>query len=411
MDAVKPFYLLLICQGFYLGSVGQRWTFPSTITALIGSCVEIPCTYHPKGTSGPSSPVWYLYDKSGHSEILNTKASYAVLENYEDRTSLVPGQDCTLRIDPVTREDGNKYYYPGIAENRYINADRIYARTVYLYVTDKVDILILGSKVMTEGEATIIQCIVVHTCGSSPPSLQWNKPGQVKNISEEYFDGSWRKESQLTYIPSYVDDESPVECTATYPNGQETKQSAALYINHAAAGVHITVKNKGGFKTLTCDFLSSRPNVSHYTWMQDGSILHNKTGKTLTLHNNDTYGRYSCIVHNRAGDSSSEEIYHKGEEPKDQRNYTNIILPASIGTICLLLLALLVYACWRKRQKKQHKAKKSSTETEEIYTDLRRSEIRDIYHELKPVTSADTTVVRSPIGATQEYENIRRPNF
>ncbi|XP_069802874.1 Schwann cell myelin protein-like [Dendropsophus ebraccatus] len=137
MEAVKQVYLLLICQGFYLGSVCQRWTFPEHITALVGSCVEIPCTYDPAGTSGASSTVWYLHARWSYPEILNTKDSSSVKKEYRGRTSLVPGEkSCTLRIDPVRREDGGNVYYPGIAEDRYINSADKQTKGVYLFVTD-----------------------------------------------------------------------------------------------------------------------------------------------------------------------------------------------------------------------------------------------------------------------------------
>ncbi|CAJ0950011.1 unnamed protein product [Ranitomeya imitator] len=433
MDPMKQIYLLLICQGFYLGSVCQIWTFPRTIRALIGSCVEIPCTYDPDGRLGASSVVWYLSTDGPDPEILNTKGSSSVWIYYKDRTSLVPGDNsCTLRIDPVRREDGDKYYYPGIVEDGTTNAASTF---VLLSVTEIPNIRLDLSYRLTEGEATIIRCSVDHTCGSSPPSLQWDKPGQVHNQSVEISGGSRREESNLTYIPSYVDDGTPVRCTATYPNGQRFDESGTLNIidkptnvtvivlgknevvegsdvtlqcssiskrrqvkryewykgkdktklpetgreitvrkvtrdeepyscaainfadgrgqsalteipvqwsdwatgepvaqaltpagikgqqlpkvsaaPDAAIGVHITVKNEGDFTKLICDFRSSRPNVTHYTWMKDGSILQSDTEKYLTIGNNrENYGQYSCIAHNSVGNSSSSEIYHYEE--------------------------------------------------------------------------------------------------
>ncbi|XP_075183294.1 uncharacterized protein LOC142255722 [Anomaloglossus baeobatrachus] len=220
MDPMKQIYLLLICQGFYLGSLCQEWTYPTIITAPIGSCVEIPCTYHPDGRSGASSTVWYCVTNGPDLEILNTKDPSTVIEEYRDRTSLVPGDNsCTLRIDPVRREDGGYYYYPGIAEDRRITAyDK--QKIFLLTVTDRVNIQLYVPKPLTEGEAATIRCTVEHTCRSSPPSLQWNKLGQVQYQSVEISGGSWRQESNLTFIPSYLDDGTTIQCTATYPNGQ-----------------------------------------------------------------------------------------------------------------------------------------------------------------------------------------------
>ncbi|XP_075135283.1 myelin-associated glycoprotein-like [Leptodactylus fuscus] len=237
MESMKQIYLLLLCQGFYLGSVGQQWTFPSMVNALIGSCVEIPCKIHPKETSRKFSTVWYIHNKKSNPEVLNTKNSSSVIEDYKARTSRVPGENsCTLRIDPVRRGDENKYY-PGIAEDKDITAYKTHSRVTYLYVTDNVNIQLHWFDSFTEGEAATIRCSVDHTCRSSPPSLQWNKPGQVKKKSVENYEGSWREESELTYIPSYVDDGSSVQCTATYPNGQRTERSRTLDINYGGSSI------------------------------------------------------------------------------------------------------------------------------------------------------------------------------
>ncbi|KAM3922396.1 B-cell receptor CD22-like [Leptodactylus fuscus] len=428
MAGVKQMFLLIVFQGFYLGSVGQRWTFPPRMAALIGSCVEIPCTYTPEGTSETSGTVWYLYRYlSFDQEILNTKDSSSVTEKYRDRTSLVPGENsCTLRIDPVIRGDDGDIYYPGLANNRRINARDKHSKTVHLDVIDSSKNLDLSvPHTIRDGKATTLLCSAHHTCGSSPPSLQWNKPGQAKRRSVEISGGSWREESELAYIPSYVDDGHYVQCTATYPNGQIKEKSGRLNIIYAPrnvivtiigndevmegsdvtlqcnsfsrpdvheyewykgktrlpdrgremtvynvpgdmepysctainrvgrgesapteipllyapTGVHITVNNGS---ELVCDFLSSRPDVTHYTWMKDGSVLY-ETGKTLTLEDNEeSSGQYSCIAHNRVGISTSEEIHIKR---------TSVNLPLILGTAAgiffLILFILVISYCLR----------------------------------------------------------------
>ncbi|XP_073426674.1 B-cell receptor CD22-like [Dendrobates tinctorius] len=429
MAGVKQMLLRIIFQGFYLGSVCQEWTFPSKITALIGSCLEIPCTYHPATNTRTSGTVWYLYATFSSPEILNTKdSSSSVVKEYKDRTALVSGDNsCTLRIDPVRSEDKNEYY-PGIARDKKTNAYSKQSMTVKLEVRDSPeDIFLFVSQDIKDGEATTIRCDAYHTCRSSPPSLQWNKPGQINKRSVRLYDGYWREESELTYTPSYVDDGTAIQCTATYPNGQKTVKSSTMSVSYspqnvtvtiigndelmegsnvmlqcnssskpdvhkyewykginktnllnngrklrirnvtrdmdpyscaaindvgtgesalmeipvlyAASGVHITRKNEADFTELICNFLSSRPDVTHYTWMKDGSILQNQTGKNLTINNSEeNSGQYSCIAHNRAGDSSSDEIYIRRDA---------MILPLILGTILgiffLLLLILVIY--------------------------------------------------------------------
>ncbi|XP_075134203.1 B-cell receptor CD22-like [Leptodactylus fuscus] len=373
MESMKQIYLLLICQGFYLGSVCQRWTFPSTMTALIGSCVEIPCTYHPDGDSGNSSTRWRLPRDT---------------DWYKDRLVHALGENCTLWINPVREGDGGQYI-PYISRD--LNAHTLQGRSLQLTVTDTVNIDLHVSRTLKEGEAATISCSVIHTCGFRPPSLKWNKPGQVIKKSLNISEGSWREESELTYIPSYVDDGSSVQCNVTYPNGRIFSELGTLNINYSPKNVTVTVigmdeviegtnvtlqcnsfsrpdvheyewykgktrlPDRGREMTvynvpgdmepysctainrvgrgesapaqipvlyaptgvdvivvnrsvLICDFLSSQPNITHYTWMKDESVLY-ETGKTLTLEDNEeSSGQYSCIAHNRVGNSTSEEI-------------------------------------------------------------------------------------------------------
>ncbi|XP_075183520.1 B-cell receptor CD22-like isoform X1 [Anomaloglossus baeobatrachus] len=446
MAGVKQMFLPLIFQGFYLSSLCQQWTFPSRISALIGSCVEIPCTYHPDGRSGQSSTVWYSYATVSYPEILNTKKKSSVMEEFKDRTSLVPGENsCTLRIDPVIEDDEGEYY-PGIAEEKKTNAYDKNSGTLILNVrASPADIYLYMSPAIREGEATTIQCAAYHTCRSSPPSLQWNREGQIKKQSMKISEGSWREESELTYIPLYVDDGETIQCTATYRNGQKTVKSSTMsfsyppqnvsisviggnetiegsdvtlqcnsnakpyiyryewykgkdktrlpYIGkkmgvrnvtrdvepyscaainavgrgesalmeipvlYPAIGVHITVKNKTDFTELICDFLSSRPDVTHYTWRKDGSILQNQTGKTLTIDDNvENSGKYSCIAHNIAGESSSGEIYVK----RDAVNLP-LILGIVFGVFFLLLFILVIIFCIRKIFKSNYKGSQKYT--------------------------------------------------
>ncbi|XP_040271434.1 Schwann cell myelin protein-like isoform X2 [Bufo bufo] len=426
MAGGKPIFLLIVFQGFYLGSVCQEWTFPSIITALNGSCVEIPCTYHPANTSGTSSTVWYLYKYMHRDpEILNTRDSSSVKADYRDRTSLVPGENsCTLRIDPVRGEDDEEYY-PGITEDININANKKYSTTVSLYVTDSPRIF--GFYVLTflrERKATIMQCAADHTCGSSPPSLKWNKPGRITKKSVEISAGSWREESELTYIPSYVDDGTRVQCTVIYPNGQKIKRSDKLNIEYAPKNVSVIVMEEvmeGGDVTLQCKSFS-KPEVDDYEWYKGKTKLPDR-GQKITVRNvTRNMEPYSCAVRNYLGrrksapteiqpvtciQSATCSIYNQMSTPAEGSHSRKVILPATIGTICSLLLVLLVYFCWRRSQMNQtsHKTTESPDAT---YTDLLKNDVGQNYEQLKTAESPEATyavLIKSDVG--QDYEQLK----
>ncbi|XP_068098365.1 myeloid cell surface antigen CD33-like [Hyperolius riggenbachi] len=217
-------------QGMFVGLFCQQWEFPSEIVALIGSCVEIPCTFFPRNNVRAFSPVWYLYDRQKH-EIFNDRSSASVLREYKGRTSLVPGRrSCALRIHPVRREDRNDYY-PGIARVKNINAYTQRRMLLRLLVTDSPQVPNLHvPHFMVEGVHSNITCSVQHTCGTDPPSLSWNRPGKPQRLVSYLGGGSWRETSVLMYVPSHEDNGTVIQCMATYHNGITSQKAITLNI-------------------------------------------------------------------------------------------------------------------------------------------------------------------------------------
>ncbi|XP_040271435.1 uncharacterized protein LOC120986794 isoform X3 [Bufo bufo] len=330
MAGGKPIFLLIVFQGFYLGSVCQEWTFPSIITALNGSCVEIPCTYHPANTSGTSSTVWYLYKYMHRDpEILNTRDSSSVKADYRDRTSLVPGENsCTLRIDPVRGEDDEEYY-PGITEDININANKKYSTTVSLYVTDA-----------------------------------------PKNVSV----------------------------------------------------IVMEEVMEGGDVTLQCKSFS-KPEVDDYEWYKGKTKLPDR-GQKITVRNvTRNMEPYSCAVRNYLGrrksapteiqpvtciQSATCSIYNQMSTPAEGSHSRKVILPATIGTICSLLLVLLVYFCWRRRSQMNQTSHKTTESPDATYTDLLKNDVGQNYEQLKTAESPEATyavLIKSDVG--QDYEQLK----
>ncbi|KAM3921586.1 B-cell receptor CD22-like [Leptodactylus fuscus] len=243
-----------------------------------------------------------------------------------------------------------------------------------------------------EGEAATMRCSVDHTCRSSPPSLQWNKPGQVKRKSVEISGGSWREESELTYIPSYVDDESRVQCTATYPNGQRTERSKILYIDYAPKNVTVIVIEmdeviEGSDVTLQCNDFAN-PDVHEYEWYKGKTRLRNNRGE-MTVHKvTRDMEPYSCTAINRVGRGESAPIQipvlYGGT------SNSNIILLVTIGAICPLLVVALVYVYWRRRCQKVTR-NETVESPDATYTDLIKKDIANDYEELKPMNPPEIT--------------------
>ncbi|XP_077312675.1 B-cell receptor CD22-like [Lithobates pipiens] len=334
MGITKKILLLTIFKGL----VCQRWEFPTEVVGLIGSCVEIPCTFHPRENSGTSGTVWFLYrENSGtsstvwflyrenslkptflnrrrHSQIFNSQGNSSTLMDYTDRTSLVPGRNsCSLKIDPVRRDDGGKFY-PGIAEDLETSAWSKQGRmTLQLHVTDTPSILELTrSAEMVEGRREIVSCSVEHTCGSNPPSLKWNKPGQtIRRTSEDLSGGKWKEILMKIYIPSHKDDRTQIQCTATYHNGETSHNATTLNIKYAPKDVMISLPKykeflEGSDVVLIC-FCRSNPPPYRYEWYHTNSNVKLRLENKRIVVRNVTKDMepYSCTAINTVGRGES----------------------------------------------------------------------------------------------------------
>ncbi|XP_072283101.1 B-cell receptor CD22-like isoform X3 [Pyxicephalus adspersus] len=295
-----------------------------------------------------------------------------------------------------------------------------------------------GSSIMIEEHFEVVGCSVEHTCGSSPPSLTWNKPGQTKRHFEALSGGHWRETSHLRYVPTDKDDGTQIQCTATFHNGKTSQGAAILNILYAPKDVMVTLpKHKtiiegsnvlitcssrskppplryewyranskvkmrsedqkslllwnvskdtepyscsvinevgrgesqpteisvqyaatgvrviafhttGGAMELQCSFVSSNPDVTHYSWFKDGNRIISETGQILVLENNeDKSGSFSCIAHNTVGSSTSADLQLEDENKPDLL----LILGVLSGVVLLLLLVLIVYFYTRQKRK------------------------------------------------------------
>ncbi|XP_073457902.1 B-cell receptor CD22-like isoform X2 [Aquarana catesbeiana] len=307
MSITKKVLLLTLFQGL----VCQRWEFPTEIVGLVGSCVEIPCKFYPRERSTTSSTVWYLERLSGYHQIFNSRKSSSASTDYRDRTSLVPGNNsCSLRIDPVRRDDGGDEYYPGIAEDEDTNAWKQEKMTLGLRVTDTPNIPELTRNgEMVEGRPEKVSCSVVHTCGSNPPSLRLNKAGQTERRSVDLSGGNWREIITIRYIPSHEDGE--IQCTATYHNGQTSQMAAPLIIRYAPKDVTVNLpKNKefleGSDVTLTCSCRSNPPPHTYEWYRGNNKInLRPEVQRIVVRNLNKDTEPYSCVAINTVGRGES----------------------------------------------------------------------------------------------------------
>uniref|UniRef100_A0A803K7T9 Ig-like domain-containing protein n=1 Tax=Xenopus tropicalis TaxID=8364 RepID=A0A803K7T9_XENTR len=333
-------------------ALGQHWSFsfPQSIQALKGSCVEIPCSYTRPRTLKPPKVMWYIEGQRYYYTVFNSQDRTAALDTYVLRTKHVPDaiNSCTLHISNV-RSDDEGSYIPGVDDT---DAYNLNGTTMRITVIDApYTINLQGPTVMTEGIPVAIRCSVEHTCGSDPPTLRWNKRQYLPRTGKQYIsEGRWEAISEITYSPTYEDDETEIQCSATYPNGQTSHNAAPLNIIYAPREVQIVMyEREDGGVDLKCSFSSSRPNVTQFTWLRNDVPMITRAEPIITLEKaEENAGEYRCIAHNKAGNSSSDKqvAIQFNDVSTSTINYINYIR-LGIGILIVLLTLFIVILHFR----------------------------------------------------------------
>ncbi|KAM4651756.1 sialoadhesin-like [Discoglossus pictus] len=318
--SMQMILIFLVLQGFFPHSACEEWsfTFPSSIQALKGSCVEIPCLFTSPTDYKEFSLIWYLYRRTNYPEVFNSRDQSNVLADYRGRTSLVRNEpnSCTLRINDVTKEEA---YYAGISESInswHLSVDKV----VTVQVTDFPGTPLLTQfGILTEGIPVIISCSAKHTCASNPPSLEWNKDGHnIRVQHEDLTGGYWNILSEINYVPIYQDHKTQLCCTSLYPNGQRKHKGFTLNIKYYPKNTSISIVEskkikEGDSVTLVCNS-HGNPDPDTYMWYKVETTTHvdlQKHNKIITLRNVSWMDeKYVCSAINQVGrgDSPVTEI-------------------------------------------------------------------------------------------------------
>ncbi|XP_077312364.1 LOW QUALITY PROTEIN: B-cell receptor CD22-like [Lithobates pipiens] len=367
-----------------------KFTFPSIIDALKGSCVEIPCTFtHPEDAKDFN---FFWYSKWNQAKIFNNKTPSDVADEYKGRTFLTgnTGNDCSIKINNVEKTES---YYPGI--NIDINSNTLKNRHVFVYVADRPpEPLISGTENLEDKKTVNISCAVNHTCPSHPPTLTWNITGNpiMENHEDLHFQGSRRMETRMTYTASYTDDKTVLQCAATFPNNKTSVKIMTLNIKYRPRSVIISVDNtqEGDDVMLLCSS-QANPPVNNYTWygIGEGGKLSHGHGDKISVKNTTTE-KYICAATNDMGTEASSVIEFTNQSGNERR-----ILYAGIGTgvgLVLIIVLIVLFCIYRRKIKtsvlKERNVEKTQQPSDTTYTALRKSEKEDEYATLQP---SDTT--------------------
>ncbi|XP_044138572.1 sialic acid-binding Ig-like lectin 12 [Bufo gargarizans] len=406
------------------------YTSPS-VTVQRGLCVHVPCSFTVPSDvqlSISTTGTWFkIFNEYGATGTAVTSKNNLKHQSYNRRfflTGNVSSGDCSYSIeDPLPADEGRYYFRVEDGPVKFTYQD-----IQPVNVTDLTDKPTISSTRLVEGEKVILTCTSPGRCRMITPQITWEGPMtgiRQRMYDVTYGDGSRTFHSSITFTPRKSHNNSTLFCRVTFKSNFTTVEKRTLNVKHSlsmkitmegADTDNITAVNvkDGDSITMKC-IVDSNPEASITWYKEDIEVQRTISDRTVTLTlSNITQsdaGRYRCSAENDHGAAhrTVEIIYHS----IDSHHFggSKLLIPlATIGPICfLLVLALLVFACWRKRQKKP-----TNAETDDTHADLRLSGITSIYEQLKvtePEIPTDANVLGPDVGAAHEYENFRPNKF
>ncbi|XP_049913346.1 myeloid cell surface antigen CD33-like [Epinephelus moara] len=197
-------------------------TAPKNMEALIGSCLQIPCTFTPKPDKDFNSAraifgVWIKSDSDLGSYPNNVifNSSKTVTTYPMNITGNLSEKNCTTLFSSLITNYTDTYFF------RIMNWPfRATAICDPLRITVKDSppsprIEISGD--LKEKESVTITCSASTPCPHSPPRLTWNLQQDPHNTIEENTNQTFTTKIQETITLSDKHDGVTITCSATYP--------------------------------------------------------------------------------------------------------------------------------------------------------------------------------------------------
>ncbi|XP_008276185.1 sialic acid-binding Ig-like lectin 7 isoform X2 [Stegastes partitus] len=335
-------------------------TVPTSMEALSGSCLQIPCNFTARpGKQFCSQRAMFGVWLKKHISFLTYpdnvifNSSGSVNPYPMEITGNLSQGNCTTVFSNLTTTHTDKYFFR--IENWPFRAtadcDPLLMTVKDSPWSPRIDI----SGELKEKESVTISCSAFTPCPHSPPQLTWNLQQDSHNQIEENTDGTFTSKIQQSITLSDTHDGYNISCSATYPvdegkHGKTAETQETLHVRYASKETSASISpsglvSAGSWVNLTCSSRANPPLIN-FTWFiktTDGSMevakghFHrfNITGK----------GVYYCEATNIIGNQMSAEIplTVEGEQPGGSFQWEPI-LGGIIGTI--LLICLIIFAWW-----------------------------------------------------------------
>ncbi|XP_048029711.1 sialic acid-binding Ig-like lectin 12 [Megalobrama amblycephala] len=354
--SVFPFMVFLFFYELVLVSSELVYSeLPSSITALSGSCVQIPCKFNGSEISLKNTETvfgfWIMKDHAfarppslvvfnGRANIITGFSHIEILGNLSQR-------ECTTVFYDVMKNHSDKYYFrvETSTAQKYT-----YQNPIYISVSDSPQPLVLKPTDLKEvmEETTVhLNCSAEAPCPKQPPTISWSNIPESAHITtqlQEKPDKTQSVFSHMTFKASYMDHRKNISCTVTYPrktsNDSTVETTVMLRVLFPPKETHITIDSSASVSvgtnvTLTCKSKANPSNDMNYTWYKSGHQLDSGEQLTFTV-NRKSGGWYFCTAKNEHGNEKSEEIQLIVAES------LSLIIGCVVGVSAFLLLFLLI---------------------------------------------------------------------
>ncbi|XP_075183740.1 sialic acid-binding Ig-like lectin 14 isoform X2 [Anomaloglossus baeobatrachus] len=364
-----------------------------------GLCADVPCTFTVPTSvrlNRNMTGSWYrLPERPG--QIVTFRRDSTIYSNGRFHlTGDVTRGDCSFYIEEPLSTDEGAYTFrirdpQTLTQYTYTNI------RPYVNVTDLTDKPTISSTRLVDGEEVTMTCTSPGRCWRiAPPNISWEGAmtgTRLMDYNIHYENLSRSFHSKITFTPRKSHNNTPLFCRVTFQQNVSTIEIQTLNVEYSPS-IEITIEGvdtndptaviveDGDSVSLNC-IVDSNPNAS-ITWYKEDVVVHwNISDQIVTIQliniTESDAGKYQCSAMNEHG------VTHKSIQIIHQSIYSHtvgskyIILLSTFGVICLLLLGLVAYSFWRRLKNSRN----SEAEATSDITDLRRSEITEIYDQLK----------------------------
>ncbi|XP_014880996.1 sialic acid-binding Ig-like lectin 12 isoform X2 [Poecilia latipinna] len=329
--------------------------------ALIGSCLQIPCTYETEDPRYDSSKTIYgVWMKGGvnfgsNPSIVIFNSSGSVNNKYSlNMTGNLKEKNCTTLFPDIQTSHEGKYYFR-VEKGDY----RGTACADPLHITVKDSPWSPSINVpsdLKEHQSVTVTCSAFTPCPHSPPQLTWNLQQDSLRQTEKNTDGTFTTKIQENITLSDTHDGYNISCSARYPviGGNKTAETeVTLSVSYAPRNTSASISpsglvSAGSWVELSCSSRAKPPPRFTWFWNSEHGDV-NVSVEQLYSFNVTEGGEFYCMAINDLGNQTSYVNITIEGPPKADFPTVPIAVGVSVAIIMGLCLVLTVW-CFKSKQ-------------------------------------------------------------